>query len=229
MNPLEVRALAALVKASQPIAVPFAKKAATLLGKLLGPAATALGERLGEFLAPPTPIAPTVLDMIAMWRHGNMTVVLGRAAERLEGRGIEPRPIPIGALLPLLEAASLVDDDTLREWWAELLASGVSADEHQHPMWVKILAQMSGEDAREFQRASARTDARGIPYVGGRDQFHGIIEASSPAEARLLALGLVTPMTSDELDEDSITTALSQAGAQFRRAVMPRETPRPSI
>lgn len=241
MDPASILAVAALVKASQPIAVPVVTKATALLGRLLGPGATALGDRLGEFLRPPAPTQPTVLDAIAMWRHGNMTLLLARTAEVLVERGVKPRPIPIAVLLPLLEAASLVDDADLCEMWAQLLASGVEADEHKHPMWVRILSQMSGEDAREFRAITDAADRHGYEFTGVHgDAWPQRADPRGAALCRLSSLGLIHTYfiqatdcrpdglwltTTDRGDVklpptvDSLPTAL---GAQFRRAVMPR-------
>ncbi|MCE9637136.1 MAG: DUF4393 domain-containing protein [Planctomycetes bacterium] len=234
MDPSSILALAALVKASQPVAVPVVKRATSLLGKLLGPGADALGARIGEFLTPPTPVQPTVLDAIARWRHGNMTLLLARTAEVLDKRGVEPRPIPIAVLFPLLEAASLVDDVDLTEMWAQLLASGVEADEHQHPMWVRILAQMSAVDARAFAAACATTDRDGVPFAppGVRPMF--AIGGQHPEDTRLNALDVVVLVSRHDESVppeqrvftalDPVPTALlSELGAQFRRAVMPRD------
>lgn len=159
-------------------------------------------------------------DQVYWWQWRNRVRIANRAAEIMEKDGIARRIVPPSFLLPLLEAAGNVEDRDLSEMWARLLASGVAADEHQHPLWVKILAQMSAEDARALQQVCARTDARGIPFVSDRDRFYGDIDAESDADARLFALGLTTPMTSGRLEGGEITSALSRLGAQFRRAVM---------
>jgi len=219
MTPYE---LAAVVAAASPISRPFAQRAAQLFFRFFRPTTDRGGTELADVLFPERPAATDLPSLVVHWKACNTALLLVRTDEVLQQEKIDVREVPHSWVLPLLDAASNVDDVDLREFWARLLASGVAADEHQHPMWVKILAQMSMTDAREFLRVCARTDARGIPFVSDVDRHYGGVESPSDSEFRLVVLGLAIAMTSGRLDVHSSTAGLSQLGAQFRRAVMPR-------
>lgn len=174
-----------------------------------------------------------ITDEVYYWRWRNRVRIAHRAAEIMDRDGIARRIVPPSFLLPLLDAAGNVEDPDLQEMWAQLLASGVEADEHQHPMWVRILAQMSAEDARAFEAACAATDCEGIAFVpaGGRPGF-GPLPAIRTPDARLVALGLAVMVTHHLVADAAGVTAfiaddqmpvalLDQVGAQFRRAAMP--------
>jgi hypothetical protein len=64
----------------------------------------------------------------------------------LEGK-IKPLSFKIG--VPLLEAASLEDNDYLRELWTNLLINSVRQDqETTHPAYVQVLQQLLPEEAK---------------------------------------------------------------------------------
>lgn len=161
-------------------------------------------------------------DVFSWWRWRNRILIAHRAAVILERDRISRRVVPPAFLLPLLDEAGNAEDPDLREMWAQLLASGVEADAHQHPMWVRVLAQMSGEDAREFRAVCRRTDLDGVAFVRADDRLYGDADAPTDAGERIVALGLALPVAGEDPGPSEISMRLTRLGAQFRQAIQRR-------
>jgi hypothetical protein len=236
MDPLEIAAWAALVKASRPLAQPLVDVAADLLSKLLGAPAKASGKKLAEMIAPPAPAQPTVADGIARWKSANLVEVLATAAQLLDAEGLAASELPRDFLLPLLEAAAYAQDDELRAAWAQLVVSATKSAEHRHPIIAVVLRQLSAEDLALFRTACETADRHGVEFGAAAEAPVFAQDLGSDTEARLVALDLVEPWTADTLEtrahrgafmpDDSRPYGLgmmpTRFGAAFRRAVMPR-------
>ena len=116
-----------------------------LLLRLLGPSTDVVGEHLSlEFRA------------LAARRHANLLHVI-KQAERLhqEADVAEPQNLPLNVSVPLLEAASLCEDDVLRDHWAALLANATSdngkASAKEIPSFVDVLRHLSPVEAKVLQ------------------------------------------------------------------------------
>ena len=72
-----------------------------------------------------------------------------RAKQMLADTGIEPRSIPPKLFLPIMENASLEDDETLQEKWAALLANSANPNSKPgvHVAFAGILKELSPEEA----------------------------------------------------------------------------------
>jgi len=106
-----------------------------LVQQFLGPLATEVGTGLGY--------VGTVLRM----KLG--LSMMQKASKMLSEAGIDPKPVAPKLFLPILEHASLEDDDYLQERWAALLANGVSPEDCVvSPSFPDILNQMSPREAR---------------------------------------------------------------------------------
>lgn len=110
----------------------------SFLEKLAGPAA----EEIGLMLQ----------DQVKLYRFKNQVRILTKAKKYLEENKIEPKSIPLRTLLPLLEGASLEDNDYLADKWAALISNAASGslDRENHPSFSKILTEMSPMDAVLF-------------------------------------------------------------------------------
>lgn len=119
---------AAAVASIYGVAKPF-------LAKLLGPAADELGE-IGR-------------DYVKGYRAKNAGRTLAAADELLTITGREAQVVPLKVLEPLLNAASLEEDETLAAKWAALLAN--AADPAQRvlvqPGFAEVLRQLTPSDA----------------------------------------------------------------------------------
>lgn len=92
----------------------------------------------------------TILGKITHRRIENAEGVLSSAHLTLLNIGVTAKAIPLSILHPALEAASLQEDDVLRQTWANLLAN--AADPRQRnkvaPSFPAILKELSAYDAK---------------------------------------------------------------------------------
>jgi hypothetical protein len=120
------------------------KHGAELVGalKLTEIAKTILGPATGEF-------AERVKDEIRLYRFGRQLELLKKAEKMVQDAGFTPRAVPIKLLFPLLEGASMEEDENLHTMWAALLANAAlpeNADEIR-PGFIAILKQMAPDEA----------------------------------------------------------------------------------
>jgi len=113
------------------------KEAQGLLTRLLGPAADELGLILQE--------------KARAYRLRNVVRTSVEAGRRLAAVGVEPKPIPLRTLMPILEGSSLEEEPNLAGLWAGLLASAAMAHDQAHPAFAAILSQMSPREARVLE------------------------------------------------------------------------------
>ena len=106
------------------------------LTKLAGPAS----EEVGLLLQ----------DRVRVYRLKNQVRMLAKAQKMLRDAGIDPNSVPLRTLVPILEGASLEDDEYLSTKWAGLLASVASGQNQltSHPSYANILAQLSPNEAK---------------------------------------------------------------------------------
>lgn len=118
----------AIVLKSEP-----SSKLADLMHKLAGPTFDELGEYFGQ--------------QVREWRINNAIEIFRRVQKRLDAAGLPPNSIPPRLFLPLIEAASAEDDETLQEMWAGLLASASQDSETISASFVQTLKQLSPREA----------------------------------------------------------------------------------
>lgn len=89
-------------------------------------------------------------DYIKSFRANNGAKVLTEADKLLVEAAIEPQPVAPKVLVPLLESASLEDDEFLQKTWAALLAN--AANPHcsvkVEPSFVDIMRQVTTNQVR---------------------------------------------------------------------------------
>ncbi|WP_437194574.1 Abi-alpha family protein [Planctomicrobium sp. SH527] len=155
-----------------PINPELARSGANLIEKLLGKPCEVVGELLG--------------DQIYFWQWQNRLRIAARANQILEKNKLAAKITPPSFLLPLLDAAGNVDDETLSEMWSHLLASGISAASHRHPAYVQLLKQMSSDEARSLAHIANSGGSVNLPsdeYAAVEDRLE---QASSSTEEAIL-------------------------------------------
>ncbi len=136
LKPLEtVSAIAAAVKVAEPF-----------LAKILGPPS----EELGKVIAAPI---KDLGERLARRRQERITQVAAGSAEQVRNSGAEPVQVPDYILVPLLEKASLVDDDGLQAMWSSLLAHAAHPDHSDtfSHLYPEMLAGLSPRQAKFLQ------------------------------------------------------------------------------
>jgi hypothetical protein len=87
-------------------------------------------------------------------RGQRLILIASKAQQALESQSVAPGPVPIKALLPMLEKASLEegDDETLTDAWAALLASASVAYDPEVLTFTRILSELGPREALVLHR-----------------------------------------------------------------------------
>lgn len=110
------------------------KESLPFLQKIFGPAA-----EVGELIS----------EKIRYFRWKSSLKTMQRAEELAAKYGINPTAVPYKTLVPLIEKASLEDEDSpLIEKWANLLASASMGSAGRQPAFVEILSALTFEEVR---------------------------------------------------------------------------------
>lgn len=115
--------------------------AQAFLNRLLGPAV----DETGQLLA----------DKVRYRRFRNQVKIVADAQRLLSDAGLEPTPVPLRTLVPLVERASLEEDPGLQQMWSTLLAKAAASDgrEGLHRLCVDVLSSISPHEAVMLQHA----------------------------------------------------------------------------
>lgn len=113
---------------------------------------SAVGEIIKAVAVPPAKIIGSWLGEIlsinySQWRVKQAAKVVEGAGEILAELGLEPTVCKPKVLLPLIEQASLEDDEDLTKKWMGLLASSVTGDSI-HPSYPRILSELVQSEAK---------------------------------------------------------------------------------
>ncbi len=94
-------------------------------------------------------------DQVAQLRFRNQVEILNRTREYCEKKNISPKKISLKLLCPLLEHASLEEDDFLQERWAILLGNLIDSEQNlQNHVFPSILSQISIDEFRVLERVA---------------------------------------------------------------------------
>jgi hypothetical protein len=89
------------------------------------------------------------LDLrIAEARRDIAQEVLSKAQEMLREAGIQPGGIPLKTMVPLLQYASLEEDESLQVRWAAMLANASREKVGVHPLFPQLLSRLSSRDVK---------------------------------------------------------------------------------
>jgi hypothetical protein len=101
---------------------------------------------LGEATAE---IAESLRDKVRLYRFGNQLKAIKKAEKMVADAGFTPKAVPIKLLFPLLEGASLEDNEDLHTMWSSLLANSASRNFEKtlRPGFIAILRQLAPDEA----------------------------------------------------------------------------------
>jgi Abortive infection alpha len=105
-----------------------------MLRKIAGPLAEEIGESMGV-------VARHYRVKLAVKMYQKTDLMLIDA-------GITPHAVPPRLFLPIVENASVQDDEDLHTRWAALLANAVASPDLVHPSYIEVLRQLSPKDAK---------------------------------------------------------------------------------
>ncbi len=112
-------------------------KVSDLFHKLLGPLCEETGLLLGE--------------KVHQFRLTNLKSVTEKAQQAFSERGTTPHAVPPRLAIPLLQNASLEEDEALQDMWAGLIATASEEPDTLPPSFIEILKQLSPYEAQTLQ------------------------------------------------------------------------------
>lgn len=141
------------------------------------------------------PLASEAGDLIADplrdRRQRRLGQIADRAAEILAERGAEASELADDVSIPFLEAATLTDDETLQEQWAQLLAT-YSTEPATPKALLSVLKELSPLEARFLNSAASALRALGMlgsdktkTISGAALKPEGLLAAEQPSEAEI--------------------------------------------
>lgn len=105
-------------------------------------------ELVGDLLGPPASEAGQYLaDKIRLYRFNAAIEALKKARTIIAASGLPANPMDLKRLVPMLEGASLEENDDLISRWAGLIASAATTSDTL-PAFAEILRQLTPEEAR---------------------------------------------------------------------------------
>lgn len=112
--------------------------------RIAGPLADEIGESLA-LIARPYRIALSVK-------------MFQKTQSMLKEAGMPAQAVPPRLFLPMLEAASIENDEDLHTMWSALLANAASSPGKVHPSYIEILKELTPDDARLLDKLYTATN-----------------------------------------------------------------------
>lgn len=174
-----------------------------LLKRIAGPLADEIGESLGV--------------VARHYRFKLALKMLQKTQRMLREAGIAPQAVPPRLFLPIMDGASIEDDEDLHSRWAALLANAATSPTLVHPSYVEILKQLTPEDARLLDKLHdsckakrSRTVTPWVDLITYAERERRVAEGENPEVPfqNLLRLGLVETVYT--IDSSKIKVRLTQ-------------------
>jgi hypothetical protein len=112
-------------------------KFSDLINKLAGPMAEEFGLMLG--------------DKVRVYRVKNWIKTVEKTERLLREARLSAHAVPPRLLLPIMEASSVEDNETLQDMWAGLLATASQQTDSVSPAFIETLKQLTPDDARHLE------------------------------------------------------------------------------
>ncbi len=132
---------------------------------LKGPALRFLARLVGPATDEASAILRNEFSFLKELRQKILIKRLADAEKKLAELEIEPQPVRMKILHPILESGSLEEDEEIGVWWANLLVA--AADPRSfvgvHPAMARILCELDRDDIRMLEAIYATLRADGIP------------------------------------------------------------------
>jgi len=129
------------------------EKIADLVHKLAGPLAEEFGMMLGEWFK--------------VYRTKNRVRTVEKTGHLLREAKLPPNAVPPRLFLPIIDACSVEDNETLQDMWAGLLATASQDTDTVSPSFVETLKQLTPQEARYLQRLHDEALKRKRQYHDG--------------------------------------------------------------
>jgi len=85
-------------------------------------------------------------DQVRQWRLLNAMRLVKNTQEKIEEKGYPIKQIPLKVISPLLESASLEEDQNIKEKWEDMLADAATEKKKVTPNFVEMLKELSPQE-----------------------------------------------------------------------------------
>lgn len=168
--------------------------------------------QLGTFVArliaePVDSVVGILTDRLKYIRWERQIRLAERAREFLAEKELKgnwkPEPVPPKLALPILENATLEEDDTLQDMWARLLVSASDPSVKVRSAFVELIRQMEPVDARILEYVYEEAIKRWEKHMDSLSKKVGTTGALKPSDFGV-ALGPSVRNKFSNLDGDSL-------------------------
>ena len=137
----------------------------------------------------------------------------------VEGSGHHPQAVSPRLFLPILDRASIEDDEDLHSRWAALLANAGTSPNSVHPSFIEILRQLTPDDAhlldKLYDSCASKRIRRVTPWVdtityAERERRAAAGENPEESFQNLIRLGLI--QSDYEVDDRRTKVKLTRDG-----------------
>jgi hypothetical protein len=145
-------------------------------------------------------LSAIISNEFRLLRLKNTLSVINRAKKAIDQSGLELREVPTRILISFFDNASIEDRAQLQEKWANLLANLSTGQIDQHTVYIKLLSELSPDEARlldhmydHFMENGGLSISSGYQFdITALSNLLGIEEKASWAAAdNLIRLNLV--------------------------------------
>lgn len=150
-------------------------------------------------------------DHVTLWRFNNQVRILNKAKAACEKNNISPKSISPKLLVPLLENASLEDNEILQDKWANLLANLVDSKQNiENHVFPYLLSQLSIQEFECLEEALIR-ESKALTKLNAK--IEKIKSTMTPVE--LEKIDELMPHASNAIKVDQMLEGLMHLGVQF--------------
>lgn len=110
---------------------------------------------LGKLISPSVEETGLLIkDQISSWRFKNQIKVLNKAKDYCEKHNISPKQVSFKLICPLLEYASLEEEEILQDKWSILISNLVDSEQNiENHVFPYILSQLSLNEYEALEKS----------------------------------------------------------------------------
>lgn len=82
-------------------------------------------------------------DTVRFWRWKNQINIIKKVKSIVENSKLDKKQVPLKILLPIMENASLEEEEIIQNKWANILANAITASKNITPNYAEILKELS--------------------------------------------------------------------------------------
>ena len=117
-----------------------------------------------------------------------MTILL-KAKDYVQKLNITTKEVPLKTLVPLLDHASLEEDEELQNKWAVLLSNLVDSNKNIHNhVFPYILSQVSIEEFNELEKLCILEKQKAKEYSDAVESFHAFDDTEQDSQSALFRM-----------------------------------------